>query len=239
MWIDRKRVFEVEILVLLLGCHTDITYRALRLQSCASISVRATNFTSPSTSRSSALGKRSCSQSAWSTKYRARRSASTVRCGPCALKRLARRIDVRIGPVVRFPRVEFPHRDVDGPASQLRRQIDLLGQVPAAFGHVVQACARRMQRSVVHAWRRSRFVPSRCGPCRNLGRERLDVGRQRSLRRDEFLPRLRHRVRIAHLGGEGFGQIDLLAEAPPRTPGAAGRSPVPPRRPARGSSPPA
>ena len=98
----------------------------VRLQSCASMSVRSASFTSPLTSRSSASGNRSCSQSAWRTKYRARRSASTPSCRASSsvlrvllMSVLAQRSDCRASS-------SFTAMS-DGPTGQLRCQIDLLG----------------------------------------------------------------------------------------------------------------
>ena len=116
-------------------------------------------------------------------------------------------------PVVRFPCVEFSHRDVDGSTSQLRRKIYLLSQVPAACGQIVQTLARCMQRDVFSPGSILRLVPF-SNPRRYLGSERLKVGRERSLRRGEFLPRLPHRVRVARLSSKGFSQLGQLAERP-------------------------
>ena len=107
--------------------------------------------------------------------------------------------------------VKFLHGDIDHPARQLRRKVDLLGQITAAIRQRMQGDARRMQPGIVAV------APlASAGLRRRLSLERLDVRRQRGLRAGQLIPWLGQRIIVAFDLGEGLDQIGELAERVPK-----------------------
>ena len=113
--------------------------------------------------------------------------------------------------MIGVPCAEFLGRDIDGATGELRSEIDLLRQVAATLGNVVQPLPRRLQRYVVPLLSVAFPVPVG-GALSDFGRERTDSGRHLLAHGGQFDPGFGEGVRIATLRRERSRLIDELAE---------------------------
>ena len=169
-----QRLFKVEILVFLLGRHADIAARrqapVVRFD-LVSVYELHQAFDIPQFGFGETL-----LQPVGLPQEIARPLKRLDGSGPCVPQRLADLVDFNVVPEVRFPRIEFLHRDVDRPPGHLRRQIDLFGQFPAALGNLAQSFACRVQGGIVPRPTVPTLVPVGSSR-RDFGSQHLNVGR--------------------------------------------------------------